>query len=232
MTAPAEPLVRGKRVSIRHLAARDREPLTRAVRASRRLHGSWASPPDDDESFAAYLRRARRVDVECLVVVRNEDGAIVGVFTLSQIFHGPFRNAYLGYFGLVPWAGNGYMHDGLQLVLRHAFGSLGLHRVEANIQPGNLASIALVSGAGFRREGFSPRYLKVAGRWRDHERWAILAEDLRGRPARSAAAAPPDPERGAGPRAKNRPRYRLPPAARSRTADYCARREGFRVDGP
>jgi len=59
------------------------------------------------------------------------------------------------------------MSDGLRLVLRHAFGALGLHRLEVNIQPGTRASIRLVRRAGFRREGFSPR---------DHERWAITAE--------------------------------------------------------
>lgn len=65
----------------------------------------------------------------------------------------------------------------LQLVLRHAFDTLRLHRLEANIQPGNKASIALVRRAGFTREGFSRRYLKINGHWRDHERWAILRED-------------------------------------------------------
>ena len=72
------------------------------------------------------------------------------------------------------------MHDGLRLVLRFAFGPLGLHRLEANIQPGNESSVALVRGAGFRLEGYSRRYLKIAGRWRDHERWAILADRARG----------------------------------------------------
>ena len=65
-----------------------------------------------------------------------------------------------------------------------AFDSLRLHRLEANIQPSNAASIALAKGAGFRLEGFSPRYLKIDGQWRDHERWAIVAEDRdRRRPA-------------------------------------------------
>jgi len=76
----------------------------------------------------------------------------------------------------VPFAGEGYMSEGLRLVARHAFGKLGLHRLEANIQPGNRASIRLVRGGGFRREGFSPRYLKIFGRWRDHERWALTAD--------------------------------------------------------
>jgi ribosomal-protein-alanine N-acetyltransferase len=99
------------------------------------------------------------------------------VFSLSQIFMGGFRSAYLGYYVGSPFANQGYMSEGLQLVLSEAFKRLKLHRVEANIQPSNASSIALASRAGFSREGYSRRYLKIGGRWRDHERWAILVED-------------------------------------------------------
>ena len=80
-----------------------------------------------------------------------------------------------------PYARRGYATEALELVVRFAFGKLKLHRIEANIQPDNVASLALARRAGFQREGYSPRYLKIGGRWRDHERWAILAENWRGR---------------------------------------------------
>lgn len=110
-------------------------------------------------------------------VCRREDDAIAGVVSISDILMGSLRGAALGYYAFEPLAGNGYMAEGLQLILRRAFGELRLHRIEAAIQPGNTRSIGLVSGAGFRLEGYSPRFLKIGGRWRDHERWAILAEE-------------------------------------------------------
>jgi len=75
------------------------------------------------------------------------------------------------------FAGQGYMTEGMRLALAQAFGPLKLHRLEANIQPANTDSIALVKRLGFKREGYSPRYLKIGGRWQDHERWAVLRED-------------------------------------------------------
>ena len=169
----------GSRVLLRPLAAEDRDEFLARVRASRALHHPWVQPPDDDTAFDAWLRSTQTPTSERHLVIVRADGAIGGVFGLSQIFYGPFRSAYLSYHAFEPYAGQGYMREGLGLVLRHAFGTLRLHRVEANIQPDNAASIALVRGAGFRLEGFSPRYLKIAGRWRDHERWAMLAEEWR-----------------------------------------------------
>ena len=69
------------------------------------------------------------------------------------------------------------MTEAVRLAIAQAFHEFGLHRVEANIQPENTRSIALVRRLGSQKEGFSPRYLKIQGAWRDHERWALLADN-------------------------------------------------------
>ncbi|HET9720913.1 MAG TPA: GNAT family protein [Solirubrobacteraceae bacterium] len=167
------------RVYVRAPTPSDEAEFTSLMRASRAFHRPWASAPTDRERFTAYLVDCRRADFEALLVCRTSDDAIVGFFNLSQITRGSLQSAYLGYAAGKRFAGQGYMGEGIQLVLRVAFLELRLHRVEANIQPDNEASIALARRAGFQREGFSPRYLKIGGRWRDHERWALLAEDWR-----------------------------------------------------
>ena len=168
---------RGLRVFLRAPSREDAPELIALNRASRRLHRGFATPPTTTGEFASYLRRSKAPDQACFMVRRIEDARIVGVMNLSQIVHGFFRSAYLGYYAVEPFAGRGYMTEGLALMLDHAFKVLKLHRVEANIQPQNAASKALVARAGFKLEGYSPRYLKVCGRWRDHERWALLVED-------------------------------------------------------
>jgi [ribosomal protein S5]-alanine N-acetyltransferase len=169
------------RVYLRAPAPEDEHEFTSLMRASRSFHRPWASAPTDEDRFAAYLTDSRRRDFEAILVCRASDDAILGFFNLSQIARGSLQSAYLGYAIGKPYAGQGYMREGIVLVLRRAFVELRLHRVEANIQPGNRASVALAQGAGFRREGFSPRYLKIGGRWRDHERWALLADEWRAR---------------------------------------------------
>ena len=168
-----------RRVYLRAPARSDREEFVALMRKSRSFHRPWATAPTDDPRFDAYLADARRPDFEAMLVCRLEDQAIVGFFNLSQIARGSLQSAYLGYAVGKAYAQHGYMREGIELVLRQAFVGLRLHRVEANIQPDNRASLALARGAGFRREGFSPRYLKIGGRWRDHERWAILADEWR-----------------------------------------------------
>jgi [ribosomal protein S5]-alanine N-acetyltransferase len=177
--------ITGKQVFLRSPTKHDAEELITLNRASTRLHSGFVSPPTDSVQFAAFLERARRPDSACFVICRVEDDAIAGSINLSQIFLGGFRSAYLGYYVGAQHAGLGYMTEAVQLMLRFAFVKLKLHRLEANIQPENTASIALVKRAGFTCEGYSRRYLKVCARWRDHERWAIIAEDWRSRSGRS-----------------------------------------------
>ena len=107
------------------------------------------------------------------------------MININEIVRGVFCSGYLGYYAFVPHNERGYMKKGLDAVLAEAFGRHRLHRLEANIQPDNDPSRALVQRCGFRLEGFSPRYLKLAGRWRDHERWAITKEDWKGQPRKS-----------------------------------------------
>ena len=164
----------------------DRDEFLSLMQASRSFHRPWATVPVDDARFDAYLADSLKPGYEPLLVRRCEDDAIVGFFNISQITHGPLQSAYLGYAVGSRYAGCGYMREGIGLALRHAFVVLSLHRLEANIQPGNEASLALARSAGFRREGFSPRYLKISGRWRDHERWAILAEEWHARSRRQS----------------------------------------------
>ena len=174
-------VLRGHRVVLRAPAAQDEASFLSATHASAELHTPWAAPPADPEQYAAFLHRSGRADVRTFLAHRTGDGegALVGVVTLSQIFLGAFRNAYLGYSAFAPHDGKGYTSEAVRLVLAHAFDGLGLHRVEANVQPGNARSLALVRRCGFRREGYSPRYLHIHGAWRDHERWALLEEEWR-----------------------------------------------------
>lgn len=166
----------GQRVVLRRPRPEDIDEFLAAVQRSKALHGRWVEPPATREAYDHLLRIGRRPNVE-LHMVWTHDRELVGVFNISEIVRGPLQSGYLGYYAFAPLAGNGLMQDGIQLLLRQAFGRYKLHRLEANIQPTNTRSIQLVRAAGFRQEGFSPRYLKIAGRWCDHERWAILAED-------------------------------------------------------
>ena len=167
----------GAQIFIRAPEDGDRDEFLALMRASVRFHRRWAAPPVTPEQFDEYLERCRRPNFEGLLACRREDGRVVGVFNLSEIVRGGFQSCYMGYYVGAGYQQRGYMTEALRLVLGHAFETLRLHRVEANIQPDNTASLALVRRAGFTREGFSRRYLKISGRWRDHERYALLAED-------------------------------------------------------
>jgi ribosomal-protein-alanine N-acetyltransferase len=187
-TAPSlETRGRGLRVYLRTARNSDTQAFLAAVAASRRLHRGWVEPPSTRARFATYVTRfaapssrSLALSTSCgFLVCRVDDDALVGVFNFSEVVRGSFESAYLGYYAFAPHHGEGYMGEGIRLALDAAFRTLKLHRVEASIQPTNTPSIELVRRAGFTREGYSRRYVKIAGRWRDHERWAMLIEDWR-----------------------------------------------------
>jgi ribosomal-protein-alanine N-acetyltransferase len=157
-----------------------------AVRRSRNLHRPWVSPPVSSKAFRAYLAKLRLGTHAAFFIGLSDSDALVGVVNISEIVRGCFQSGYLGYYAFEPYAGQGLMKEGLAKVITFAFRKMKLHRLEANIQPGNVASRSLAQSLGFREEGLSLRYLKIGGRWQDHERWTLLVEDWTDRQRRTA----------------------------------------------
>jgi ribosomal-protein-alanine N-acetyltransferase len=147
-----------------------------AVRASRALHRPWTLPPSTSSKFRAYVK-AKSNDRNVSYFVFSSANELLGIVNISEIVRGLFCSAYLGYYAFAPHHRRGVMTAALSKVVTRAFRTHGLHRVEANIQPGNVASIRLVQRLGFRKEGLSLRYLKIGGAWKDHERWAVTREE-------------------------------------------------------
>ncbi|WP_449345092.1 GNAT family N-acetyltransferase [Streptomyces narbonensis] len=146
----------------------------------RELHRPWLFPPSTPEAYATYAGAliedpARAGFLVCEHAQGVAGGRIAGFVNINNIVHGAFRSGALGYGAFAHAAGRGLFTEALGLLLAYAFGPLELHRLEANIQPGNTASRALVQRTGFRLEGFSPAMLFIDGAWRDHERWAVTA---------------------------------------------------------
>lgn len=172
----------GKTTYLRFPRASDLDEFLSAARRSRRLHHPWVRPATDEEAFSGYLRGARRGIQRRTLICRTEDGAIVGYLNFNVITYYSLQSATLGYAAFEPHAAKGYMRDGLRVGLGYAFGSLKLHRLEANIQISNKRSVRLVKAAGFQLEGYSPRYLEINGRWQDHLRFALLKENWKKAP--------------------------------------------------
>jgi ribosomal-protein-alanine N-acetyltransferase len=154
----------------------DADEFIEQVRASRTLHKPWIDLPDNSERFTAYIERSTRPDQAAFLLRHSSCGHLVGFVNVNNIVRGALQSGYLGYGAFASHGGRGLMTEGLRAVLDVVFGELDLHRVEANIQPTNQRSIDLVRRLGFENEGFSRRYLWIDGGWRDHERWALLAD--------------------------------------------------------
>jgi ribosomal-protein-alanine N-acetyltransferase len=168
--------LRGKEILLRPPTTEDFGEFTRLMKISERAYRGRIHPFKGKQQFEEYIAKSSNEEYFRFLICRSMDGRIVGTVSLFMICRKSFRNAVVGYMVGVPYARLGYGTEALKLIVRFAFGPLKLHRLEANIQPDNAASLALVRRVGFQREGYSPRFLKIGGRWRDHERWAILAD--------------------------------------------------------
>jgi [ribosomal protein S5]-alanine N-acetyltransferase len=171
----AEPAVLHEttRVFLRRLTAADRDEFVELVRISADFLYPWVKLPGTSPAFDEYLKRFDRRRAECTLICIRDIGRIAGVVTISEIVRGPYRKAIVGYNAFAHSAGQGYISEGFGLVFRFAFGDLNLHRLEADIQPANEASLRLARKVGFRREGYSPKFILIDDSWKDHERWAI-----------------------------------------------------------
>jgi ribosomal-protein-alanine N-acetyltransferase len=165
------------RIVVQRVEKADGPELVAGNLASIPFHEPWVYPFREYTGFLGYLYRCDGERNVGYVARELQSGRVAGIINLSEIVQGSLQGAYLGYYAMRGMEGRGLMREAVGLVVARAFSEHGLHRLEANIQPGNQASRALVQSLGFRLEGFSPRYLKIGGDWRDHERWALLSED-------------------------------------------------------
>ncbi|MEY4386723.1 MAG: hypothetical protein RLY20_2006 [Verrucomicrobiota bacterium] len=171
--------LRGKKVLLRPPTMKDFREFAAMSKASRAAFRTLATTHFTRQRFAEWIGNWKRDDARTFLICRQPDGVIVGSMGLFNIVRRQVKTSFIGYSVGAAHQRQGYATEALQLVLRFAFRKLRLHRVEASIQPRNKPSRALVKRAGFQCEGLSQRLVKIGGRWRDHERWAILAEDWR-----------------------------------------------------
>lgn len=163
-------------ITLRVPSAEDQAAFISAMNNSRDFHFPFVTTPKTAEEFQAYLNKSKQ-ESEQYYWAWNDNQQLIGIFNISNIIRGVFKSAYLGYYATAEHAGKGLMSKALKLVLKEIFTTLDLHRIEANIQPTNTASIQLATKNGFIKEGFSPRYLKINGIWQDHFRFALTLED-------------------------------------------------------
>ena len=169
-------LYRADRVVVARPGPEDGSDVVAAVRRSAALHHPWVSPPETPALYRAYLQRIRKRQHFGFLARHVDDNSVVAIVNINNVVLGAMRSGHLGYYVFSGHERQGLMTETLAGLLQFAFGPMGLHRLEANIQPANTASIRLAERCGFRREGYSPHYLQIDGAWKDHERWAKTAE--------------------------------------------------------
>jgi ribosomal-protein-alanine N-acetyltransferase len=184
--------IRGTRVYLRAPAMQDYVAWAE-LRALSRQHLSpwepqWARDELTRSSFRRRLRAAQREARDDLgysyLIFADTPLRVVGGLNVSNLRRGIAQTASIGYWIGAPYAGRGLMTDAVRAVAPFAFSSLRLHRLEAACLPTNAASMRVLEKTGFRHEGRARQYLKIDGRWQDHNLYALLCDDLQSEPAR------------------------------------------------
>jgi ribosomal-protein-alanine N-acetyltransferase len=141
--------------------------------------GSWAQryTPTAWPMHCAGMRAIARRG-QALPFTITLDGRLVGQLTLGNVVRGALRSAWVGYWVESGVAGCGVATGAVALAVDHAFGAVGLHRIEATVRPENAASLRVLGKLGFREEGLLQRYLEVDGAWRDHQLLAVTSEEV------------------------------------------------------
>jgi [ribosomal protein S5]-alanine N-acetyltransferase len=182
---PPQTRLVGGRVSLRPPVREDYDAWARLRESSRRFLKPWEPTWSPDAlSRAAYRQRLFHYAAEWrtgqgynFLMFGNQDNALMGGIGLSQVRHGVAECGSLGYWMGEHYAGQGYMTEGLALMLGFVFGRLKLHRAEAACLPHNAASRGVLIKNGFREEGYAKEYLCIDGIWQDHVLFGILREE-------------------------------------------------------
>ena len=173
----------GQGVLLRHPASRHYDAWSQLRAASRDFLHPWEPTwAPDDLSRASFRARLRRYEDDILsdrsypfFVFRDGDEALVGGATLSRVQRGVAQSCTLGYWIGAPYRRRGFTLAATNALIGFAFGSLGLHRMEAACVPENNASRALLAKAGFLHEGLARSYLKINGPWRVHLLFGLVS---------------------------------------------------------
>jgi [ribosomal protein S5]-alanine N-acetyltransferase len=178
----------GPRVMLRVLESRDYDAWREIRVRSRDWLEPWEPMPEpgspdpvtDADAFRARCgawERQRQFDTAYGFGLFLRDGTLVGEVSLGSVLRGPFQSSFIGYWIDEKHAGNGYVPEGVALLIRYGFDTLGLHRMEAAIVPRNDKSRRVAEKLGLRDEGTARRFLQIRGAWEDHVRYAITLED-------------------------------------------------------
>lgn len=166
----------GKRIYLRKPHMQDKYDFVSSLKKSKKFHYPWIINKINLSFYQGYLLRFEK-NSEGHFVCCLKTNSILGVINVNDISPGPEKTGFLGFYAFVQHARKGYMSEGMQLVIERSFNSMRLQRLEANIQPSNVASKNFINRLGFQQQWHSRRFLRVAGRWKDHERWTLEKQD-------------------------------------------------------